>query len=143
VFQEGSKVFPSKGSNIVNYPKQQLDNGIAKNVTTGRRYKYMVRALKKLQSLLIDEGLVTAELPSYLIECLVFNVENDNFGHDKYVDDMRCVLAEIFNSTLEAGNWNDWEEVNELKYLYRGGKGWTHEQVHTFADAAWDYVGFN
>jgi hypothetical protein len=72
---------------------------------------------------------------------LVYNVPDVAFGHDAYLSDMREALVAIFNSTLESGDWNDWEEVNRLKYLYRGKTDWTHEQVHALADAAWNKLG--
>lgn len=140
VFQEGSCVFPTGGSRTANYPEQQLGNGNYKNTQTGLRYKRMVRALKRLQSRLVDEGVVT-ELPSYLIECLVYNVPDEGFNHSTYLADMRYVLATIFNSTLKDGDWNDWVEVNELKYLFRGTKSWTYQQAHVLAAAAWDELG--
>jgi hypothetical protein len=140
-FHEGSCVFPTGGVRTPNYPAQQQTNGNNKNTRTGTRYKRMVRALKRLQSRLVDGGVLSAELPSYLLECLVYNVPDSAFGHDAYLQDMREVLAQIFNSTLQSGDWNDWEEVNGLKYLYRGKTSWTHDQVRALADAAWNELG--
>jgi predicted nucleotidyltransferase len=141
VFQEGACVFPSDGGRKVNWPEQQLRRGNRKNTDTSRRYKRMVRALKKLQTRLVENGRLVEELPSYLIECLVFNVPEANFGHTNYLDDMRGVLATIFNSTLDSGDWNDWEEVNGLQYLYRGSPSWTRVEVRGLASAAWDELG--
>lgn len=50
-------------------------------------------------------------------------------------------MAFVFNQTLADGDWNDWEEVNGLQYLFRGGDP-TRAQVHAFASAGWDEVGF-
>lgn len=143
VFQEGARIYPSDGGHTENYPQQQLQNGRDKNVRTGGRYKSMVRALKRLQTRLVDNDLINEELPSYLIECLVYNVPDDSFGHSTYYAEMRAVLAVIFNATLPRGDWKDWEEVNGLKYLFRGKNTWTREQVHCLADAAWDELGFD
>jgi hypothetical protein len=143
VYQQGTRVYPSSGSYINNYPAQQLKNGRKKNNSTDGRYKRMVRALKRLENLLVNDGQLNDELPSYLIECLVYNVPNKAFGHlFSYRADMREVLRTIFNATLPSGDWNDWEEVNELKYLFRGNPNWTREQVHSLANAAWDELGF-
>lgn len=141
IYHTGSSIFPSKGGRIDNYPGAQLDNGNAKNNRTKRRYKRMVRALKRLQTQLVDAGALSKELPSYLIECLVYNVPDSNFGHVTYLADMRGVLATIFNETLPNGNWKEWEEVNGLKYLFRGGQDWTRADAHLLADAAWDELG--
>jgi hypothetical protein len=142
VYQQGTRIFPSEGGHIDNFPAQQLQNGRDKTKRTGGRYKRMVRALKRLEGRLVGNGQLAEELPSYLSECLVYNVADDSFGHSTYLADMRAVLATIFNETLTGGAWNDWEEVNELKYLFRGNKGWTREQVHNLADAAWNEMGF-
>ncbi|MFI0406013.1 nucleotidyltransferase [Actinomadura sp. 3N508] len=144
VYHQGARIFPSSGWPINNYPGIQLENGKDKNsgFRTGGRYKRMTRALKRLQTRLVDDGLLEDSLPSYLIECLVYNVPDDSFGHSTYKADMRAVLARIFNSTLASGDWNDWHEVHELKYLFRGDCDWTHQQVHRLADAAWNEMGF-
>lgn len=142
-FYEGSRVYPKSGGHKDNYPAIQLTDGRQKTQATSRRYKRMVRALKKLQTKLVNEGILDAELPSYLVECIVYNVPNDKFNHSTYVADMRSVLAFIFNQTLPAGNWNDWVEVHGLRYLFRGSASWTHEQVHNLADKAWDHLGFD
>lgn len=143
VFQEGSCVFPRGGTRTPNYPEQQRVNGNEKNEATSYRYKRMVRGLKKLQTRLVDNGAAIEELPSYLVECLVYNVDSNLFGNNAYLADMRQVLAAIYNSTLDGGDSNDWVEVNELKYLYRGTKDWTPLQVRTLASAAWDELGFD
>jgi hypothetical protein len=143
VFQEGSCVFPAGGKRTVNYPARQLAHGTDKNALTGRRYKRMVRALKRLQTRVVAEGLLSEPLPSYLIECLVYNVDNTAFNHDRYLADMRSVLATVFNETLSGGKWNEWEEVHGLHYLFKGTNSWTYEQAHQLADVAWDHMGLS
>jgi hypothetical protein len=142
-YHEGARVFPSDGGHKDNFPKIQLENGIAKNKRTSLRYKRMVRALKKLQTRLVEHGELREELPSYLTECLVYNVPDDGLGHVTFKADMRSVLAHIFNGTLEGGGSRDWEEVNGLRYLMRGANSWTPADVHRMADVAWDHVGFD
>lgn len=136
IIHQGTRIFPSDGGFIVNYPAQQKENGTTKNDRTGYRYKYMVRAFKRLQSRLVSQGVVK-ELPSYLIECLVYNVTNDKFGNTTYLGDMRNILVTIFNATLSAGDSKDWVEVNELKYLFRNNMNWNSADVQALADAAW------
>jgi hypothetical protein len=141
-YHEGTCVFPRGGSRAENFPKLQLRNGNRKNGLTGNRYKRMVRALKKIQSKLLREGKIDESLPSYLIECLVYNVSDDEFGHEDYLADMRAVLATIFNATLNDGDWHDWEQVNRLQYLFRGAQDWDRFQVQRMAGAAWTELGF-
>lgn len=143
VFHIGSRVYPNDGSRYKNnFPALQLGNGRQKTKETNRRYKRMVRCLKKLQTKLVNEGLLDKELPSYLVECIVYNVPSDLFDHATYKSDMRAVLAYIFNETLDSGNWEEWHEVHELHYLFKGTKAWTREQVHKLASEAWDHIGF-
>ena len=101
-----------------------------------------MRALKKLQTRLFDAGSLDSELPSYLIECLVYNVPDTNFNHpDGYLADMQGVLATMYNATLAEGNANDWLHVHELVYLFRGGDNWSQADVRALAAAAWDELG--
>jgi hypothetical protein len=76
------------------------------------------------------------------MECLVYNVPDDDFGQPTYMGEMRHVLATIFNATLSSGDSNDWHEVHELRYLFRGNTEWTAAQAHKLADVAWDVLGF-
>lgn len=140
-YNQGTRIYPDSGSYVHNWPDQQLANGISKNDATGRRFKRMVRALKRLENELVKEGLLKEELPSFLMECLVYNVPNDKFKHKTYVADMREVLACIFNATLKYESCKEWLEVNELKYLFRPSQPWTWQQAHTLVGKAWDYMG--
>jgi hypothetical protein len=138
LFHKGSRLFPSSGGYTDNFPAQQNLNGTEKNKRTSMRYKYMVRALKRLQTKLVADGNLANELPSYLIECLVYNVPDPALGSSSYLSDMRAVLAYIFNATLPNGDSNDWAEVNDLKWLFRGTQPWTVADVHNLADVAWE-----
>jgi hypothetical protein len=141
VYRQGHRVYPDSGSPVINYPQQQYENGVAKNTRTGHRYKHLVRILKNLENEIVEQGLIK-DLPSYLVECLVFNVPDDSFGHPTYMADLRAVLATIFNKTMADDRCNDWVEVNDIKYLFRSSQPWTRRQAHEFADCAWDFVGF-
>lgn len=101
----------------------------------------MVRALKSLETQLVTEGHLKDELPSFLIECLVYNVPDDDFNHKTYMAEMRAVLASIFNATLSDERCKEWLEVNWRKYLFRSTQAWTRSQAHALADAAWERLG--
>jgi hypothetical protein len=138
---KGVKLFPDNGDSVINWPVQHHENGVAKNKATGLRYKRMVRGLKYLENELCENGLIKAA-PGYFAECLVYNAPNDSFNHTNYVDDMRSVLAHVFNQTLPGGECSEFVEVNELKWLFPDGAKWTPTDAHKLADAAWDYMGF-
>lgn len=140
VYHAGSRVYLPTGDYKNNFPEIQLANGRAKNNRTHYRYKHMVRALKKLQAKLVNEGLLDAELPSYFTECLVYNVPDNYFGNARYVDDMRSVLAVIFNATFEGGNYSEWTQVHELMPLFDAD--FKRMDAHRMTDIAWDAMGF-
>lgn len=143
-YHSGTELRPDNGGRVINWPQQNYDNGVAKNEATGHRFKAGVRILKRLRNEMAERGHAAAEpIASYLLECLVWNVPNQEFGNDSYVADVRYILAHLFNNTMkDDGPCREWGEVNELKYLFRSSQPWTRQQVHTFLSAAWDYVGF-
>jgi hypothetical protein len=143
-FDEGVEFRSRAGKKIINWPEQQFRNGITKNQSTGERFKAMVRALKNLRAEMQDQGKSAAEpIPSFLVECLVWNVPNDRFNHSSYYEDMKTVLAFLYNATksTDAGCM-EWHEESDLKWLFKGDKGWTREQVNAFVLAAWGHVGY-
>ena len=142
----------NSGRRIENYPERLLDtwpntplhyeNGVSKNTATGRRFKGMTRILKKLRNEMDDAGNATAQtVPSYLLECLVWNTPNTCF--DRYTWDARVqsVLRFLWQNTKEHSLCSDWCEVDAIKYLFHGSQPWTRQQAHDFINAAWDNVG--
>jgi len=139
----GTQLNPDSGGKIVNWPRQNYRNGVDKNEATGRRFKALVRILKRLRNEMVANGHKAAEpIPSYLIECLAWNVPNEGLGHEKYKDDVRYAIAYLWNNTRADDTCKEWGEINELKYLFRGNQPWTREQVNIFLSAAWNYIVF-
>ncbi|MBE0614865.1 MAG: nucleotidyltransferase [Burkholderiales bacterium] len=139
---EGTEIHPDDGGVIQNWPRQNYKNGVDKNTATGQRFKTVVRILKRLRNEMTEAGQASAKsIPSFLIECLAWNVPKDGFGHDTLTADIRYALAHLWNETRSDETCSEWGEINELKYLFRG-QPWTREQVNAFLQAAWDYVGF-
>ena len=132
-----------KGVLMRNWPEQHYRNGLDKHEATGKRFRKMIRVLKRLRNVMQEEGIGEAkDVASCLIEHLVWNVPNESFGHETYRADVRSVLAHTFNMTRKDEDCKEWGEVSELLYLFRSGKPWTREQAHAFLSAAWDYIGF-
>ncbi|NUN13683.1 MAG: nucleotidyltransferase [Myxococcales bacterium] len=142
-FHKGTELHPDKGGKIINWPDQNYENGVDKNKATNNRFKFITRVIKRLKNEMEEKNISEAKpIPSFLIECLVWNTPKDGFGHIQYSDDVRYVLAHTFNETTTFERCKEWGEVNELKYLFRLSQPWTWEQAHAFLGVAWDYVGF-
>lgn len=142
-FQSGVELRPDNGGNVINWPEQHYENGVSKNTSTNQRFKSLVRIIKSLCNNMSDNQIAAAQnVPGFLIECLVWNVPNDNFGYHSYANDVRANLAFLFNNTRNDQDCGGWGEVSELKYLFRGNQKWTRQEAHSFVSAAWDYIGF-
>ena len=141
-YHEGTEFLPDNSGEVINWPRQNYDNGVQKNSNTSRRFKSVVRIMKRLRNHMEEESVASAKvIPSFLIECLAWNVPDEGFGHDTYTADVRYAIAHLWNETRTMDTCGEWGEVNELKYLFRG-QSWTHGQVNTFLQAAWDRIGF-
>lgn len=132
-----------KDVRITNWPDHVYKNGIVKQGETSQRYKKMVRILKKLRKKMQDENISEShDIASFLIESMVWNVPNNQFGKDNYYDDVRAVMANCFNTTLTIDACKNHYEVNDIKSLFHSSQPWTMEKVHSFFNVAWDYIGF-
>jgi hypothetical protein len=142
-YREGTAFIPDGGSLVINWPDQNYEKGVAKNDATGRRFKAVVRILKALRSEMAAERVVIAtKIPSFLIECLVWNVPNEGFGHYTLDGDVRYALAHLCNETRTLETCSEWGEINEYKYLFRCGQPWASQDANTFLNAAWNYIGY-
>ena len=143
-YQEGVELRPDNGGRVINWPEQHYDNGVSKNTATLRRYKRVVRILKRLCIEMNDHEVASAKsIPGFLVECLVSNVPNGYFGYNTYSAEIREALVYLFNKTIYDENCADLVEVSRLKWLFRGKQPWTRAQSHAFIDDAWNYVGFS
>ena len=139
----GIEFVTRSGRRIQNYPEQQHRNGIAKHDRTGQRFKKMVRCLKNLRNEMEDEGIAAAKpIPSFLSECLVWNVPDHLFPSGSFFDGMRLVLASLYLDTDDEAKSGRWLEENGIKYLFHPSQTWTREDAHRFVSAAWTYVGY-
>jgi hypothetical protein len=79
---EGISFWDQAGRHIVNYPKEHIRNGQAKNDNprTGGNYKPIVRMFKNARAYMVDHGMLAASVaPSYFVECLLYNVPDHLF----------------------------------------------------------------
>jgi hypothetical protein len=152
-YRAGVALIPDNSSRrIENYPERLVDywphtplhyeNGVSKNSLTQRRFKGMVRILKKLRIELADAGNThAASVPGYLAECLVWNAPDWCFGHDTWEDRVQSVLRVLWQNTRDPSLCAEWCEVDAIKYLFHSSQPWTRDQAHSFVNEAWDFVG--
>lgn len=148
----GVALVPDTGRRIENYPERLLDswpeiplhyeNGVTKNDNTSRRFKGLVRILKSLCNEMKDKGHAEAKgVPSYLLECLAWNVPDVVFAELNWSKRVQGALLHLWGNTRNAEACSSWCEVDNVKYLFRASQPWTREQAYAFINAAWDYVG--
>ena len=141
---EGIELVGDDGVHIHSFPKQHYDNGVSKNDATSKMYKPVVRILKNVRNELADQGIITLEkMPSFFLECLVWNVlPNTHFQKNTYTNATRAVVATVWNEMREAEKANNYAEVSDLKWLFKGSPNRTHQQAKDFMQHAWDFIGY-
>jgi len=103
-------------------------------------YKRMVRILKNVRGELVERGeLAPDAMHSFFTECVVFNgVPNSAFLASTYYLASKQVMEALWNALKEEST-SKFVEVNELKYLFFGGR--TAEQARVFLQAAYTFIG--
>lgn len=147
-YHEGIALFPPDGSMIVNYPVQAHINGVNKNNATGRRYKRVVRILKRMRDELKENFMLGPLLaqdvpPSYLVESLCYNVPNCVYNDlENYYDLVTGTLSSLL-AGIDAGN--PFFETNGIKPLFaefgRYKQPWTKATARGFCVAALRWMG--
>ncbi|HLG13803.1 MAG TPA: nucleotidyltransferase [Blastocatellia bacterium] len=138
----GTKIFKTDGGSLVNYPAQQMENGVAKNNRTGYAYKKGVRLIKRVENAMAENG-TFRELPSFFMECLAFNCLDSAFGHSTWTACLRAMLVHIWQQLQGDEPVNGrLVEANDCFYLFHSGQKWSRADGREFAHAAWNYFGF-
>lgn len=134
---EGVTIVSADGSRTHNFPEQHHANGKTKRSSTRYRFKKVVRMLKRLNYELADQGVIPKRVPSFLVECLVYVVEDFHFlqEEDRYTRLVR-VLRRVRAKLADAGWVAMATEVNEIKFLFNPAQAWTLADARGFIDAA-------
>lgn len=141
-WREGAKVFKTDGTTVVNYSDLQLTNGRAKNNRTSQAFKKTVRILKRVENAMVSNG-SHREVPSFFVECLVYNCADSMFDQSSWTAIIRSVLVHIYDSldgAEPAEEGDRWLEVNGAKFLF-GAQKWSRKDGRDFVIAAWSYLG--
>ena len=151
-YRAGVALLPDRGGRIENFPERLLtdwpatplhyENGVSKNDSTQRRFKGVVRVLKRLRNEMADGGCAPAlPIPGYLLECLTWNVPNDRFDSPTWHGRVQNVLFYLWENTKDDQKCHNWCEVDAVKYLFRHSQRWTRQQVHAFILETFSYLG--
>ena len=133
----GILIEPDRGPEIHNFPKHHLEEGVKKNDATSRRFKRLVRIVKRLENEMVDRGVI-APVPSFLMESMIWNVPDRVFNdHDTWTVRLQEALRHSFHAD-KAG----WLEVNNIKFLFHPSQKWTEAEATAFVKSAWNYMGF-
>jgi hypothetical protein len=136
---KGVAILSRDGSSwTFNYPEQHADNGKRKRLLTGLQFKRVVRIVKRLRTEMKERGVRAADVPSFLIECLIYLVENEYFtvsSDDRY-DRVRRVLSRLSQRLAGSLEPLTFLEINGIKSLFGGGQPWTLETARQFVAAA-------
>lgn len=131
------------GKRHFNYPDQHFNNGVAKNNRTGRRYKRTVRILKNIKNKLVADGIIT-DFPSFLIECLAYNVPDhiyNNYTTWRDIVANACVYIWGHASSIpEPIGADRWFEINHQKYLFGNHQRWTRQDVKLFIEHTYGVI---
>ncbi|MDE0369581.1 MAG: nucleotidyltransferase [bacterium] len=131
---EGIIIYPLSGGTIINYPKEHIRNGQAKNKACGGRYKSTVRQIKRLRNRAVAEGRIKkSESPGYLLECMTYNVPNTMFVSN----DSDRLLKVV--SHLKFTNKSGFISCDGIHTLFGTDPGkFSTSQAQRVADALWD-----
>jgi len=140
----GAKLKADSGEDVVNYPKQHMENGKQKNSETSRTFKRLTRIYRKLRYKMIEDGFpVSNSITSFLLECLVWNVPNSIFNaNGTWQDRLKESIVHLYEHTEDEDKCDEWGEVSEHLYLFRGNPKWTKSDVNKFLVDAWNYLGY-
>jgi hypothetical protein len=143
-YNEGAKVFKKNNDSLVNYPVQQLKNGREKNIRTKSYYKKTARIMKRIENAMLEDGF-HREVPSFFVECLVYNCPDNIFLRRTWTETVEGVITHVWNGLTgdEPTRERDrWLEGNECKFLFHESQSWARTDGRDFVTAAWNYLGY-
>lgn len=141
---EGIEIRPKNSlyTRVINWPDQNYANGLSKHENSYRRYRKMVRILKRMRSTMKDRGINSADFAlSFLIESLLWNVPNEFYGNQNYQEDLEGIFKHLKYYLATDERVKEWGEVNELKYLFRPQQRWTRAGAEAFIHDAERFYG--
>jgi hypothetical protein len=137
---EGIYIDPLQGGRIINFPKEHIKQGQAKNKLASGNYKSAVRQVKRLRRKAVSRALLgPSDAPGYLLECLVSNVPIDRFPSDP-TDRLVKVMAALHAYSAEDLHRLMWS-CDRIHKLFDSDPG-NHNQyvAKRVIDTLWDLL---
>ncbi|SUU92071.1 Uncharacterised protein [Anaerococcus octavius] len=113
----GILIYADDGSEIINYPEQNIRNGIEKNKMTNYFFKKMVRIAKEIRYQMVENKFEFAsKASSFGVECLLYNVPDELFTRysEFYIFTFEGIVKYLYSNRF---NINQFKEVNGIKNL--------------------------
>lgn len=143
VGEKGIEFISDKGDRVYSFPKQHHENGIDKNNLTEGNYKSTVRILKNIRNDMLEKQILAEDdMPSFLLESLIWNTPPLLFDSADHCHNIRRVVSKIWNDMKNTQKANTYSEISDLKWLFKGN-AMKHKQAEDFMLKTWRYIGFN
>lgn len=102
---------------VINWPIQHRQNAAEKNSSTCRRFKPLVRELKRA-TLRVKAEKPDTTPAGFLLESVVWNVPNCRFAGKDRKSALRSILAWLENELGHPSSTLHWLEINGIKRLF-------------------------
>ncbi|MDG5818119.1 nucleotidyltransferase [Natronococcus sp. A-GB7] len=122
-----------KGTDIYNFPKEHRWNGENKNSRCNGNYKETIRMFKHARNHIGDKLLFgNGDVPSYFIECLLYNIPYQRFRKSDLGDRFVAVLEFLEQDKIDV---TDMQQQNEMVNLTGSTvTTWTAVEANSFIE---------
>lgn len=96
---------PDEDRWVINFPKQHYENGNCKQQETGELFRSTVRMIKNARNCLLDARMLAeGDVPSYFIECLLYNIPSALYSDSRQLTylEIAAWIYEQSDAALEA-----------------------------------------
>lgn len=135
-YVEGIRFFTENTfEEIINYPKPHYENGVSKNQSTKTHgnFKAVVRIFKNIKAKMIGQGVIRSkDVPSYYLECLLYNALNQHFRQSSYSAIVLSVINQFYFDA-QSGALSNYVIQNEQGSLFGAtDQQWNIEDAKVF-----------
>ncbi len=139
---KGIELISDSNDRVCSFPDQHYENGVQKNSETRQMFKPIVRILKRTRNELAEQGEIEIEkMPSFFLESLVWNVlPHTHFHKNTYKEAALTVSSAIWGDMRDTSKSNNYAEVSNLMWLFKGQNKRIPQHAFEFIDKTWDFI---